>query len=91
MFLLLAQRQYFYRQLDSRMHLCAGGASRDTCKGDSGGPLMCPMPDADGQVRWKVYGITSFGHVAGCGHTAGVYTKVSGVKSWIDSVIAQYT
>lgn len=49
-------------------------------QGDSGGPLVC-----QGESRWYLMGITSWG--AGCGekNKPGVYTKVSSVLPWIYS------
>lgn len=44
--------------------VCAGGEEgKDTCRGDGGSPLMCLMPDTDGQ--FVQYGIVSWG--IGCG------------------------
>lgn len=54
----------------------------DSCAGDSGGPLLCPVGD-----RWTIFGITSFGE--GCGKRGkyGIYTKVPNYVSWIERVI----
>ena len=40
--------------------ICAGfqAGGRDTCGGDSGGPLSCQM---SGQSEYKLFGITSWG------------------------------
>jgi len=64
--------------------ICAGydGGVKDTCKGDSGGPLMALQ---DGQLVQA--GITSWG--VGCGQPQqyGVYTRLSHFKSWIDATV----
>ncbi|GCB61388.1 hypothetical protein scyTo_0011305 [Scyliorhinus torazame] len=61
--------------------LCAGDQEegRDSCSGDSGGPLLC---------NGKFNGIVSFG--CGCGnpHKPGVYTRLSqNYLSWIKRTI----
>jgi len=61
--------------------ICAGFAhvNRDTCFGDSGGPLTRQKDN-----RFKVLtGITSWGF--GCADTYGVYTRVSKFRDWIIS------
>lgn len=65
--------------------LCAGGVEgKDACKGDGGGPLVCPMkhnPDRYVQVGVVAWGI-------GCGQPIpGVYTSVSHIGCWIDYVL----
>ncbi|XP_077780065.1 transmembrane protease serine 12-like isoform X2 [Podarcis muralis] len=68
----------------SRNQLCAGSESGhvDTCLGDSGGPLMCYLPDDD---KFYLVGITSFG--IGCGRPKlpGIYIHAANYRSWIDS------
>ncbi|XP_032991698.1 transmembrane protease serine 12-like [Lacerta agilis] len=68
----------------SRNQLCAGSESGhvDTCLGDSGGPLMCYLPD-DG--KFYLVGITSYG--IGCGRPKlpGIYIHTAKYRSWIDS------
>ncbi|XP_035733658.1 trypsin 3A1-like [Vespa mandarinia] len=53
-------------------HLCYGRRGKDSCYGDSGGPLA----DA-----CTIYGIVSFGH--NCGEVSGVYAKISYYREWI--------
>ncbi|KAF2360226.1 Serine proteases trypsin domain [Trinorchestia longiramus] len=66
--------------------LCAGDldASKDTCKGDSGGPLLCEDRKDGEKVHWVVVGVTSFG--VGCGQL-GVYTNVHRYTDWIKDTI----
>ncbi|XP_061402704.1 CLIP domain-containing serine protease B8-like [Musca vetustissima] len=66
--------------------LCAGGEhAKDTCAGDSGGPLM--FFDRK-HSRWVAYGIVSFGFTQ-CGLTGhpAVYTNVADYTEWIRRTI----
>ncbi|WP_330959282.1 S1 family peptidase [Photobacterium sp. 53610] len=55
---------------------CAGETGKDTCMGDSGGPIIFDTNDGPRQM-----GIVSWGR--GCGIYPGVYTKVSHYSDWI--------
>nr|XP_034833542.1 melanization protease 1-like [Maniola hyperantus] len=61
---------------------CAGAMMKDTCDGDSGGPLTVES-DFNGQIRQVQFGIVSFGP-AQCGtEFPGVYTDVTKYMEWI--------
>lgn len=71
--------------------ICGGGYDKkDSCRGDSGGPLMF-LDDSDLlHLRWYVIGIISFGY-KDCG-TPGIpsiYTKVTSYLPWIKEIISQ--
>uniref|UniRef100_U5EPX0 Phenoloxidase-activating factor 2 n=1 Tax=Corethrella appendiculata TaxID=1370023 RepID=U5EPX0_9DIPT len=69
-----------------RLHdsfMCAGGKPGiDTCSGDGGGPLLCPIPG--GRHQYYFAGIVSWG--IGCGNAGipGVYVNVAQFTNWID-------
>jgi len=80
----LCKRSYgSFRIKDDRM-ICAGriAGTKDTCGGDSGGPLMCQRCTT---CQWMLYGVTSFGSIE-CGKAGapGVYSKVGYYETWIN-------
>ena len=64
--------------------LCASNPGRDTCSGDSGGPLIST---SNGHA--VLVGITSFGQ--GCAEAShpGVYTRVSAVRAWARAQVSR--
>ncbi|KAL7027517.1 hypothetical protein ACKWTF_005472 [Chironomus riparius] len=66
--------------------MCAGGdEGKDTCKGDGGSPLICPV---DGQVnQYYQAGIVAWGIECGKKDVPGVYINVARYRDWIDKQI----
>ncbi|XP_043225296.1 transmembrane protease serine 9-like [Amphibalanus amphitrite] len=64
--------------------LCAGRQGKDSCSGDSGGPLM--------HISGVVYqvGVVSWGIGCGKAQYPGVYTRVSEMRDWIDRNKSSY-
>ncbi|KAJ8928433.1 hypothetical protein NQ314_019022 [Rhamnusium bicolor] len=65
--------------------LCAGGEKgKDSCRGDSGGPLMSYHADENSEINWYSIGVVSFGpSPCGMEDWPGVYTKVANYVPWI--------
>ncbi|CAG9864175.1 unnamed protein product [Phyllotreta striolata] len=84
-------RKQYWRQgvnlIDSQ--ICAGGEEiKDSCKGDSGGPLMRLTITPPDDIRWRQEGIVSYGHEhCGTRNFPAVYTKVVDFLPWIENVI----
>ncbi|XP_058280226.1 transmembrane protease serine 7 isoform X5 [Hirundo rustica] len=74
-----------YGIITARM-FCAGLSSgkRDGCKGDSGGPLSCQI---NGDGKWFLTGIVSWGYGCGRPNFPGVYTRVSNFAPWIHKYV----
>merc|ERR1719450_1401824 len=67
--------------------LCAGGeAGKDACRGDGGGPLVCPQ--RDDPSHYVQTGIVAWG--IGCGeeYVPGVYTDLGEQVCWVDWAMA---
>ncbi|UJR15447.1 hypothetical protein I4U23_002390 [Adineta vaga] len=73
-------RVYMDIHYDGTKQVCAAALdwSKDTCAGDSGGPLMYQENGG-----WSIGGITSYGY--GCSKRGfpGVYTRASSYSTWI--------
>ncbi|KAG4079962.1 hypothetical protein HA402_006274 [Bradysia odoriphaga] len=81
----ICQKNFYKRSLRlTANQMCAGGETGiDSCKGDSGGPLIYPAT-LDG-VRMVQFGIVSAG-VSVCSNTnnfPGIYVKVAYYMRWI--------
>ena len=70
-----------YRGIITKNMICMGypEGGKDSCRADSGGPLVCP----DEKRQAIITGVVSFG--VGCGDPRypGVYTKVVAYLKWI--------
>ncbi|XP_068630670.1 vitamin K-dependent protein C [Battus philenor] len=78
----VCRRSYWQYAITDNM-VCAGRGRRDSCAGDSGGPLLCH----DRNKRYYLQGITSFGD--GCGKRGkyGIYTRTAGYVTWMRNVM----
>jgi secreted trypsin-like serine protease len=75
--------------IEDKSQICAGDASgKDTCPGDSGGPLQFWHSGSEQILdHFVVIGITSFGKACGIENSTGVYTRVSFYRSWIEDTV----
>ena len=73
-------------KVDTKTMICAGyeKGGRDSCKGDSGGPLACPGDNG----RYKLAGVVSWGEFP-CAQAKkpGVYAKTAALLDWIKSYV----
>ncbi|XP_042873393.1 trypsin-1-like [Penaeus japonicus] len=73
-----------YGMLIGSSQVCALRDGKDTCSGDSGGPLMVQE-----NGKYQLHGITSFGQGCATPGIPGVYTRASSYVTWIESFISE--
>ncbi len=67
--------------------ICAGEAGKDSCHGDSGGPLFAKLAGS----KSVQLGVVSFGDGCGKPNAPGVYTDVVAHLEWIQKTIGDHT
>ncbi|XP_017783278.1 PREDICTED: serine protease snake-like [Nicrophorus vespilloides] len=78
--------QRFYNSgIVESTQICAGEPGKDTCKGDSGGPLQ--IRNRNYLKAYDIHGVTSFGKACLLTNSPGVYTRVSYYIDWIESIV----
>ncbi|XP_050359661.1 phenoloxidase-activating factor 2-like [Nymphalis io] len=66
--------------------MCAGGEQdEDTCQGDGGSPLVCPI----GNDRYVQNGIVAWGINCGLKDTPAAYTNVTNFRQWVDKKVIE--
>lgn len=79
------------RIIISKNHYCAGGEEgKDSCRGDSGGPLMRSFknnPEDDEQ--WYLEGIVGSGISCGLKGKPGIYLRITSYTGWIIRTLAE--
>ena len=76
-----------YRDMVTDKMICAtSNEYKDTCNGDSGGPLFVRGENADLDVQ---VGIVSWGFRCASPGYSGVYTKVSEITGWINDEVTR--
>lgn len=63
---------------DAKTEIAIGGSGKDSCNGDSGGPVYGQLKSGE----WRVYGVTSRG--GSCG-TGGIYGLMHANICWVQS------
>ncbi|XP_017777362.1 PREDICTED: serine protease snake-like, partial [Nicrophorus vespilloides] len=72
-------------KIDVEKHICTKSEKKDTCLGDSGGPLQKLNPNYIS--TYDIYGIISFGAVKCGSGFPSVSTRVSYYIDWIESIV----
>ncbi|XP_046975615.1 phenoloxidase-activating factor 2-like [Vanessa cardui] len=64
---------------------CAGGVKGiDTCQGDGGSALVCPIETKDNNTRYAAYGLVAYGIDCGVADRPGVYANIPAALDWIN-------
>ncbi|XP_055348818.1 prostasin-like [Paramacrobiotus metropolitanus] len=63
-------------------------SNKDTCSGDSGGPLSCRVPNSI-PLQWQLFGATSWGYGCASG-TPGVYARVRTALAFVADVLYDF-
>lgn len=58
------------------------GDGKDSCRGDSGGPLMRTVELPASSPKYYLFGITCYGLIK-CGNSAAIYTNVLYFMNWV--------
>ena len=77
---------WYNGEVDKKTMICAGyeKGGRDSCNGDSGGPLGCVSPNG----RVKLFGVVSWGDLhCAAAKKPGIYAKTAAVLGWIKSFV----
>ncbi|GJQ82099.1 putative trypsin-like serine protease [Trypoxylus dichotomus] len=71
--------------------LCAGvlKGGKDTCHGDSGGPIQIILEDP--YCMYSIIGVVSFGTFCGYENSPAIYSNVSHFIPWIEEIVWQNT
>ncbi|XP_070507552.1 serine protease snake-like [Chironomus tepperi] len=79
-------REYMEDETLDNTQICAGHETKDTCGGDSGGPLQIASP-ANKCVQ-IIAGVTSYG-ISLCGgeNSVAIYTNVESYVDWIEQKV----
>ena len=72
------------KPVDPAMMICAAQPGRDTCTGDSGGPLFAATPDG-----FVLVGIISWGVGCAAPDHPGVYTRLSALADFLNQELVE--
>ncbi|KRT79650.1 Trypsin, partial [Oryctes borbonicus] len=75
-------------KLDKSFICTGGGIKKDTCRGDGGGPLVCPITEESN--RYQQVGIVSWGVTCGIRESLGVYVNIALFSDWIDKQMTYF-
>jgi len=77
---------WYGTDFQAKTMMCAGfmAGAKDSCEGDSGGPLQCRPVHTQ---RWRLVGVVSWGESCGGKKRPGVYARITTFLPWIKSHI----